>query len=52
VDFRAISAKNGYRWFIQSISSKSRILGLVNILFLLKSSSEGEALNNIINLGY
>jgi hypothetical protein len=52
VDFGAINAKNSYGWFIQFISSKSRILGLVNILFLLKSGSKGGALNNITNLGY
>jgi hypothetical protein len=52
VDFRAISAKDGYKWFIQFISFKSYILCLVNILFLFKSSGKEGALNNIINLGY
>jgi hypothetical protein len=52
VDFRAISAKDGYKWSIQFISSKSYILGLVNILFLFRSSSKGGALDNIMNLGY
>jgi hypothetical protein len=52
VDFGAISAKDGYRWSIQFVSSKSRILGLVDILFLLRSSGKGRALNNVINLGY
>jgi hypothetical protein len=52
VDFGAISAKDSYKWSIQFISSKSRILGLVNILFLLKSSGKGGALNNVTNLGY
>jgi hypothetical protein len=51
VDFGAIGAKDGYGWSIQSISFKSYILGLVNILFLLRSNSKGGALNNIINLG-
>jgi hypothetical protein len=52
VDFRAISAKDGYGWSIQSISSKSCILGLVDILFLLKSGGKERALDNITNLGY
>jgi hypothetical protein len=52
VDFRAISAKNGYRWSIQSISSESRILGPIDILFLLRSSGKEGALDNITNLGY
>ena len=52
MDFRAISAKDGYKWSIQFISSKSYILGLVNILFLLKSSGKRGALDNITNLGY
>jgi hypothetical protein len=52
VDFGAISAKDGYKWSVQSISSESCILSLVNILFLLRSSGKGGALDNIINLGY
>jgi hypothetical protein len=52
VDFGAISAKDGYRWSIQSISSESRILGLVDILFLFRSGSKGKALDNITNSGY
>jgi hypothetical protein len=52
VDFGAISAKDSYKWFIQFINSKSYILGLINILFLLKSSGKEGALNNIMNLGY
>jgi hypothetical protein len=51
VDFGAISAKDGYRWSVQSISFKSYILGLVDILFLLRSSGKGGALNNVTNLG-
>jgi hypothetical protein len=52
VDFRAISAKDGYRWSIQFVSFESRILGLVDILFLFRSSSKERALDNITNLGY
>jgi hypothetical protein len=52
VDFGAISAKDGYRWSIQSVSSKSHILGPVNILFLLRSGGEKGALDNVTNSGY
>jgi hypothetical protein len=52
VDFGAIGAKDGYKWSIQSISSKSYILGLVDILFLLRSSGKEGALDNVTNLGY
>jgi hypothetical protein len=41
-DFGAISAKDGYGWSIWSVSSESSILGLVDILFLLRSSGKGE----------
>jgi hypothetical protein len=52
VDFGAINTKDSYKWFVQFISSESRILGLVNILFLLRSSGKGGALDNITNLNY
>jgi hypothetical protein len=52
VDFRAIGAKDGYGWSVQSISSKSHILGPVDILFLLRSNGEERALDNVTNLGY
>jgi hypothetical protein len=52
VDFGAISAEDGYGWSIQSISSESHILGLVDILFLLRSGGEGRALDNVTNSGY
>jgi hypothetical protein len=52
VDFGAIGVKDSYRWFIQSISFKSYILGLIDILFLLRSSGERGALDNVTNLGY
>jgi hypothetical protein len=52
VDFRAIGAKNGYKWSVQSVSSESHILGLVDILFLLRSGGEGGALDNVMNSGY
>jgi hypothetical protein len=51
MDFRAINAEDGYKWSIQSISSESYILGLVDILFLLRSGSEKGALDNITNSG-
>jgi hypothetical protein len=41
VDFKAIGAKDSYKWFVQFISFKSYILGLVNILFLLKNNNKG-----------
>jgi hypothetical protein len=41
-DFGAIGAEDGYRWSIRSISSKSGILGLVDILSLLRSGGKGE----------
>jgi hypothetical protein len=52
MDFGAISAKDGYRWSIQFISSISYILGLIDILFLLRSSNKEGALDNVINLSY
>jgi hypothetical protein len=51
VDFGAIGAKDGYGWSVRSVSSESRILGLVDILFLLRSSDEGRALDNVTNSG-
>ena len=52
MDFGAISAKDGYRWSIQSVSSESYILSPVDILFLLRSGGKEGALDNITNLGY
>jgi hypothetical protein len=41
-DFGTIGAEDGYEWSIRSISSESGILGLVGILFLLRSGGKGE----------
>jgi hypothetical protein len=51
VDFGAIGAEDGYRWSVQSVSSESCILGLIDILFLLRSGGKGGALDNVTNLG-
>jgi hypothetical protein len=51
VDFRAISAKDGYGWSVRSVSFESCILDLVDILFLLRSGGKGGALDNVTNLG-
>jgi hypothetical protein len=52
VDFRAIGAKDGYRWSVRSISSESYILDPIDILFLLRSGGKERALDNVTNLGY